>query len=920
MKKIFLTVFALFLLALVQAQGGWPQGEKEIKITLHSYSDAIILNSFRLSMEPEIPYSNIIHAWVNPMEYRKVKDSGLDIETVIPDMNEHYRLYRNVQVPPGYHTYEEIVELADSLAGNFPSICKKVMFGTSIGGRELAALIISDSVNQESSEPKILLDGGIHGDEIGGPENMIRFARDLCLGYGNNPDYTDLINTREIWIYYMVNPDGRANMSRFNENDVDCNRDFGYMWDGFGGSPAPFSQPETKALRSCIFDNQFVTYITYHSGAEVLLLPWNYRQASPPDATLLNYLAYIYVTSSGYPNLPYGQGFTAMYPVNGCSMDSKYGSLGNISYTMEISADKQPPASQMLLYYSYNLPAMVEMIRKCGYGLEGFVTDSLTGKPIRATIWINNFYPVYNDPVAGDYHKFLLQGGYNVKVTANGYVTKYATGVGVPMNGVSQKDFRLVPDTLRYAYRVISCHIHDNNFDDEGYTPGALGAPDSVAYSLGGGGYIVLDMGDTIFNGPGPDLKVFESGSTPEGFMCYAGTTMDGPWISLGSGTGTTTFELGYGSLEKARYIKIVDDSLGELTGPDAGFDLDAVQILHPPLTPEFIASNTALCITDTVNFTDQSGGNPVSWNWSFPGGSPSSSSEQNPSGITYALPGEYDVSLTISNGVSSSSLTKSRFIRVSAAPEQPGIPSGPPDPCNTESPSYVTGSIPYADSYAWELSPANAGSISGLDTTGAVIWNDTYIGTAYIKVMASGSCGSSPWSDSLQVTLRQGPVVNLGNDTTIHVSQSIILDAGNPGSEYLWSTGETTQTIEVDSTGTGFGSRIIWVNVINSTTCTGSDTITITFTPETGLENVLLPGYVEIYPNPSSGKFNVRITGCSGSRWQVFNVTGQAVASGIVTSDPFLIPVDLTGSRGSVFLFRVSGNNSILTKKIIVH
>lgn len=51
-----------------------------------------------------------------------------------------------------------------------------------------------------------MFDGGIHSDEIGGSENYIRFARMLCVEYGNDPTITGLVDTREIWIYPMVNP------------------------------------------------------------------------------------------------------------------------------------------------------------------------------------------------------------------------------------------------------------------------------------------------------------------------------------------------------------------------------------------------------------------------------------------------------------------------------------------------------------------------------------------------------------------------------------------------------------------------------------------------------------------------------------------------------------------------------------------
>lgn len=63
--------------------------------------------------------------------------------------------------------------------------------------------------------------------------------------------------------------------------------------------------------------------------------------------------------------------------------------------------------------------------------------------------------------------------------------------------------------------------------------------------------------------------------------------------------------------------------------------------------------------------------------------------------------------------------------------------------------------------------------------------------------------------------------VLELGNDTTVNEGYPIVLDAGNAGSSYLWSTGEQSQTIQVDTAG------VFWVRVTNCT-YTGSDTIRV--------------------------------------------------------------------------------------------
>lgn len=496
-------------------------------------------------------------------------------------------LTQNVPVPPGYHSYDEIIALADSLVQFYPSICKKVIFGTSLGGRQLAALKISDNVELEEAEPEVLFDGGCHGDEIGGPENLIRFARDLCLGYGTDPVITPLVNTREIWLYLMVNPDGRVNNSRFNEAMVDINRDYGYMWDASGGSTGAFSQPETRGVRDCLEEHRFSVYVSYHSGLQQVAYPWAYRGEEPRDKPNLRRLAKTYSDSSFYPSLPFGQSYTIMYQSNGMSVDYDYGSFGQACMTVELSNDKQPP--DPMLYYNYNYPAMIEMVRMSGWGVEGTVTDSLTGQPVDAAIWIDNFFPCNTDVSLGDFHKYVLPGPHTLTVTANGYLKKENIFFNVPQQGAAVLNVLLSPDSGSFAQRVAACRIPGGNPADEGYTPGSLFRPDSIAYSIGKSGWIVIDMGDTVVTGDGNDLMVYGSGAAAEGFHCFGSNGEDGPWIALGDGSGTTGFDLG--SLNDIRYVRIVDDGDDTAGVPNAGFDLDAVASLHSP-GPWLIADN----------------------------------------------------------------------------------------------------------------------------------------------------------------------------------------------------------------------------------------------------------------------------------------------------------------------------------------
>jgi len=580
MKKATLIILVLITAFSVVAQNGWREGEKEVKVLVETQSQSQKLHDLQFNADFYNDYATV---YVTQAEYDRLIESGFKCEIIIDDLNEHYKNFWENR--DEYHTYQEIVDLMDSLVTTFPSICTKTNYGTSIEGRELSALKISDNASSDENEAEIMFDGGIHGDEIGAAENCIRFARMLCIEYGSDPTITGLVDTREIWIYPMVNPDGRENMSRYNANGVDLNRDWGYMWDGWGNSTGAFSQIESKALRNCMYENQFVVHTTYHSGTEYISYPWSYRSSLAPDKPHIDYLAGIYSSVSGYPSLTYGQGNTGMYAINGSTKDSNYGLMGSISWSMEISYDKQPPASQISLYYNYNEPSMLAMIENSGYGLDGVITDASTGDPVQAIVYVNDYFQIYNDPIVGDYHKYVLPGTYSITISANGYETQTISDIIVTSNtSVTTTNFQLQPESGDYAYRIVSSRIPGNNESDEGNTQASFGEPDDINYSIGKNGWVVIDMQEPIVDGEGTDFIVYEGDDSQEGYTCFVSASKDGPWNILEEGVGTTEFDLSNGTVYSAQFIKILDDGDGNAIGNNAGFDLDAIETIeHPP-------------------------------------------------------------------------------------------------------------------------------------------------------------------------------------------------------------------------------------------------------------------------------------------------------------------------------------------------
>jgi PKD repeat protein len=106
--------------------------------------------------------------------------------------------------------------------------------------------------------------------------------------------------------------------------------------------------------------------------------------------------------------------------------------------------------------------------------------------------------------------------------------------------------------------------------------------------------------------------------------------------------------------------IQVVSNSFGS----DTLVKSNLVIITETPI-PFFSTPNQILCAGDCINYTDQSTGIPQSYLWIFPGGTPNSSTDQNPVNICYNVGGSFNSTLTVSNGTCVNSITYVDFILV---------------------------------------------------------------------------------------------------------------------------------------------------------------------------------------------------------------------------------------------------------------
>lgn len=605
--KRFLSVALLSLLLLTPSifySGSRPD---EMKVKLENVSPQVFRNLDRMGFVLEDYRQGGLYLLIVPSELEQLHKMGYDPQIIIADMNKYRQEMMSRPDFVQFHDYNTTLLLVDSLRTAYPNLIKKFVYGYSLSGRQLYAVKISDNVWLDENEPEISFDGCHHGDEIMGAEVLILLMRDLCVKYGIDPQISNLVDGREIWIYPFVNPDGRQALTRTNNNGVDINRDWGYMWDQWGGSTGEFSQPETQAIAKWILENQFVLSQSNHGGTEALLYPWSYRPNPSLDDTPVDYIAAGYSANSGYANLPYSQGYGGLYAINGSAKDYFYGAMGSVGWTLEVSNSKIPPASDIPVYYGYNKPAMLYLIEMISRGIKGSVTDANTGAPLSAVVWVdsamNEYWPVYTDQEVGDFHKFLLPGTYDITVTANGYQPVTINNVTVADTGATKVHFQLQSGTGTYAYRIISTQIPGNNQADEGMTPWAIGSPDGKNYSIGTNGWVVLDMGIQIQNYPGNDFKVIEGDASAESYDVLVSDNWLGPWMLIGSGTGTTEFDLATIGFQQSRYIRIEDDGDDNPNLANAGFDLDAVEGRLIPTSGPYLVATDYTVIDSLTNF-----------------------------------------------------------------------------------------------------------------------------------------------------------------------------------------------------------------------------------------------------------------------------------------------------------------------------
>ncbi len=245
-----------------------------------------------------------------------------------------------------------------------------------------------------------------------------------------------------------------------------------------------------------------------------------------------------------------------------------------------------------------------------------------------------------------------------------------------------------------------------------------------------------------------------------------------------------------------------------------------------------FDADTNIVCVGGSIGFFDQSTNTPTAWNWSFPGGTPNSSTLQNPS-ILYNTPGVYSVTLTASNGSGNNTFTRTNYINVNAPPS---ISNAGPDQTICISTSSVTlaANSPTVGIGQWTVSFGTGTFANSFSPTTTVTGMSVGVNT-YQWTIANDPCPTS--FDQVNINVDDVPTVaNAGPDQNLCSTGTATLAGNTPTvGTGVWTlisgSGTVTNPNQPNSgiTGLGNGPNVFQWTISNGVCTSSSDQVTIT-------------------------------------------------------------------------------------------
>ena len=330
-----------------------------------------------------------------------------------------------------YHNYPEMVDEIMATQAAYPNLVKVSSIGKSYQGRELWIAKVSDNVATDEAEPEILIDALHHSREHLTTEQALYLLKVLTHDYATDATVKSVVDNREIWIVFALNPDGmqydltgtpyRAWRKNRQPNagstavGTDLNRNYDYDWGCCHGSsgvrssltyrgPRAFSAPETQAMRDFVRSRviggrqQIRLHITLHTNGQLVLWPYGHTKTDiPADMTRADHAAFVTLGR----RMAARNGYTAkqssdLYITDGDQIDWMYGRYRIFSFTWELyptehyrTSDFYPPDEQIAGAVSKNRSALLYAIGQSWCPWAAVVTTKVNCGPLYDDFEIN---------------------------------------------------------------------------------------------------------------------------------------------------------------------------------------------------------------------------------------------------------------------------------------------------------------------------------------------------------------------------------------------------------------------------------------------------------------------------------------------------------------------------------------------------
>lgn len=345
----------------------------------------------------------------------------------------------------------------------------------------------------------------------------------------------------------------------------------------------------------------------------------------------------------------------------------------------------------------------------------------------------------------------------------------------------------------------------------------------------------------------------------------------------------------------------------------------------------DFVCLSRNICSGTSAQFTNRSQNSPLSFIWSFPGGTPTSSTAANPV-ITYPASGTFDVKLIATNSVGNDTLLIPNYITVNTPPiGQPlpyyegfedalfppaGITVDNPDGGITwerdvtAKPYGGTGSAKINNLINTNYGQSDALILPGLDFTSATVPQYLFFYWAYARsdpsysdeliVLASKDCGAT-WS---QIFYRTGSSLATGpTQTTPYI----------PDNTTVWKNAR----INLSAYTTEKNVIFKFVNVTDGGNNLYLDNIGIGIAPM-GIDVVSNQAPV-VYPNPANDLLFVEKGSNNGYPlvFTLYDCTGRIISS--TTKSETKFTVDIASLSPGIYLFEAKCNGVIVERNKLI-